>query len=204
MVNIHKPLRSSLNKIVNSNTDATTPFELLQLEYAINVQKRYVYLEQCIDLTTPTIIYERINAVAQISKDEVTPITLLINNYGGSVHGMFGLYDLLQTLPMKINTLGTGAVMSAAVLILVGVNGTRKITPNTSVMVHQVSTWLSGNVTDIITETAQTTFLQDRLFVLLEKHTKKDIKFWKRSCKSNNLYLTAEKCMEYGLIDEIG
>ena len=180
-----------------------SPIELLQLEYAINVKKRLVYLEQQIDLTTPTIIYERINAVAQMSEDETTPITLFINNYGGSVHGMFGLYDLLQGLPMKINTIGTGAVMSAAVIILAGGSGSRAITKNTSVMVHQVSTWLQGNIVDITTEASQATFLQDRLFGLLEKHSSKDAKFWKKSCKSNNLYLTAEKCKEYGLIDEI-
>ena len=70
-------------------------------------------------------------------------------------------------------------------------------------MVHQVSTWLQGNIVDINTEASQATYLQDKLFSLLEQHSNKDIRFWKKSCKSNNLYLTADKCKEYGLIDEI-
>lgn len=189
--------------MIQNDSRMQTPVELLQLEYAINVNKRLVYLEQQIDITTPTIIYERINAVSILSNDEQTPITLIINNYGGNVHGMFGLYDLIRQVPMKINTLGTGAVMSAAVLILASGTGVRKLTKNTSVMVHQVSTWLQGNIVDINTEASQATYLQDKLFGLLEQHSSKDIKFWKRSCKASNLYLTAEKCKEYGLIDEI-
>lgn len=186
-----------------TKTNQQAPVALLQLEYAINVEKRLVYLEQQIDLTTPTILFERINAVATLSKDSTTPITMIVNNYGGSVHGMFGLYDLINSLPMKLNTIGTGAVMSAAVLMLACGTGTRRLTANTSVMVHQISTWLQGNAIDINTETSHVNQLQDRLYGLLEKHSNKDAKFWKKSCKSTNLYLTAEKCVEYGLVDEI-
>lgn len=189
--------------MINQESNVSgAPLPLLQLEYALNIEKRFVYMEQQIDIATPTIIFERINALATLSKDDKTPITLVINNYGGSVHGMFGLYDLMRQVPMPINTIGTGAVMSAAVLILAGATGKRQVTANTTVMIHQVSTWMQGTVMDISTEAKQVKCLQDKLFELLDKSTNKDANYWKKKC-TTNYYLTPAECKDLGLIDEI-
>lgn len=192
-----------MGKAKNLIIDGNTPFEIIQLEYGLNVKNRIVYLEQPFDVITPAIINGRIHAITSISGDSKSPITLYIPNYGGSVYGMFGVYDLIQSVPMKINTKGTAAVMSAATIILAGGTGKRTITPNTTVMIHQASGMLQGTTSDINNEASQISAIQNNMVSILEKHTKKDAKFWKTKIRAGNIYLPPDKCLEYGIIDEV-
>jgi len=98
--------------------------------------------------------------------------------------------------------MGTGAVMSAAVVILAGGTGERTVTKHTSVMVHQVSSLMQGTVLDITTEQAHVKQLQEKLFGCLAECSNRDVKFWKKNCKIN-YYMSPEQCLEYGLIDRV-
>jgi ATP-dependent Clp protease, protease subunit len=71
---------------------------------------------------------------------EENPITVIINSSGGDVYTSFAIIDAIRGCKSPINTVGTGHIMSAASLILASGTGKRILTPNTSVMIHEMST----------------------------------------------------------------
>ena len=183
---------SSLNQI-----------ELQQLNYSINVKQRLAYTEPNFDITYPQSIREQFNAIATISNDTITPISLIISSYGGEIYGMLGILDIFKQMPMPIHTVGIGAVMSAATMVLAaGEKGHRKIGRNTQVMIHQLSTWLEGTSGNILNEANQIRSLQQLLNEILAEHSNQNKSFWAKKA-SKNLYLTPQQCVDYGLADVI-
>lgn len=177
------------------------PLALMQLDQELDVKNRLIYLTN-IDLYAPAFVRQRADTIYQVSNDHTTPITVVISSYGGEAYGMFGVIDTINHLPTKVNTIGVGTVQSAATTILICGTGTRTLTKNTFVMIHQISTWLGGQMDDIEKETKHTKELQGMLYSLLTEKSNKPVEFWKKQTKTN-LYLPASKCLEYGLIDEI-
>ena len=53
--------------------------------------------------------------LAGINNEE---IRLVISTYGGSVHEMFALYDMIKYIKCPVRTIALGKVMSAGVLLL--------------------------------------------------------------------------------------
>jgi ATP-dependent Clp protease protease subunit len=92
--------------------------------------------------------------------------------------------------------------MSAAAVLLSSGTGTRTMTKHSTVMVHEGSTFEAGRNTDVKKGVEHIGELQKDINKLLEKVTKKDSEFWTR-IQRNDTYLDAEKCLEYGIIDEI-
>ena len=174
---------------------------LAQLEQEVNIISRKIFLSN-IDIYTPAFIQQRAEAILEISNNHTDPITLIISSYGGEVYGMFGAIDVINNLPIKVNTFGTGTVQSAATTILACGTGIRTLTKNTFVMIHQISTWFDGQMDSIENETRHTKELQVMLYGLLGEKSGKSAEFWKKQSKTN-LYLPAAKCLEYGLVDEI-
>ena len=62
-------------------------------------------------------------------------LTLYINSSGGNLYDAFALIDIMRASKLPIDTVGIGAVMSAAFLIFV-CRRKRFISPNTSIMCH--------------------------------------------------------------------
>lgn len=183
-----------------------TPRELslpvLQIEQEIDIKNRIIYLTD-IDLLASSFIKQRAETIYELSKDDKTDLNLVISSYGGDAYGMFGVIDVMQGLPTKVNTVGVGTVQSAATVILGCGTGTRAVTKNTFIMIHQISTWLERGQTDsLANEIKHTKELQVLLYKVMGETTRKPSKFWESQTKKN-LYLTAEKCLEYGLVDSI-
>jgi ATP-dependent protease ClpP protease subunit len=183
---------------------ATQPNNMLlgQIEFGMSIPRRLIYIEDTIDIYTGSFLEQRIYAILDSSKDTKSPITVKVSSYGGDVYGMFSTIDVINNAPVKINTLGAGPVMSAAAFILAAGTGKRYVTKNTIVMIHMMSSWFGGTTSDIVAEVKHIQDLQSRLYGLLEQHSKKPASFWSSNSKTN-LYLPAEKCIEFGLADEV-
>ena len=71
------------------------------------------------------------------------PITIFINSCGGSVTDALAIYDVLQSAPCDIYTVGLGKIHSAAVTVLLAPpKANRSTYRNTEFMSHDVS-WKS-------------------------------------------------------------
>lgn len=175
-----------------------------QLEYNVNFERKIIYLEGEIDTFSAPFFLERVNIIRDMYPYPDPVVNLYITSPGGDINGLTALVDIIHSIPIKVNTYGIGHVESAAVWVLAAGTGKRYLAPNTEIMVHEMSTWLKGTTSDVENEAKQILSIQKNLYKLLGDFTNKDQTFWEQQLRSNkNLYLTPEKCIEYGLADEL-
>lgn len=183
-----------------------------QLEYNVNLKRGIIYLEGEIDTYSAPFLLERVNAIRDLRMDEFAetagievddPINLYITSPGGDVNGLTALVDIMQSLTCKINTYAIGHAESAAIWVLAAGTGTRYIAPNTELMVHEMATWLKGPSSDIENDAKHIVTQQKNLYNLLGELSGKTADFWREKINKQNLYLTPETCIEYGLADKI-
>lgn len=177
--------------------------QLKAMEYIINIPERKIYLQEELTLFDPTDIDMKISMITNYTNDFKSPIKLCVTCLGGDVYGMFGVIDVMRASPVPIYTYGVGTIMSAASVILAcGAKNHRYMTKNSTLMIHEISTWSSGTTANILVEANQTKQLQKKLLTTLAENSKMPVSFWEKKSKMN-FYLTPEECLEYGLIDKI-
>jgi ATP-dependent Clp protease protease subunit len=117
---------------------------------------------------------------------------------------MWALYDTIQACKNKINTVGLGAVCSAAALILACGTGKRYATPNCSFMFHQGTTGVNEtmNQRDAEERLEYDKKELNKYFETLELHTKKPAKYWKDK-SYGELWLDPKGMIGHGVVDEI-
>jgi len=72
------------------------------------------------------------------SQDPDRDITLYINSPGGSFTALTAIYDTMQYIKPKIQTVCLGqAASAAAVLLAAGANGKRLALPNARILIHR-------------------------------------------------------------------
>ena len=133
-------------------------------------------------------------------------LPLIINSYGGSVHGLFRMIDLIKASGLRLITICHGVAMSAG-SILFGLGEERYMTENSSIMIHDASFWSVGKHSDIKSISDHVGNLQDKAYAILDNSSKKEAGFFENLVKENkgaDLYLTANKALELGLVTEIG
>lgn len=131
------------------------------------------------------------------------PINVYINSCGGGVDAALCMVDAMTTCSCPIRTIGMGSVASAAVLLLAaGDRGSRLITENCRVMIHQVSTGLAGNSSELDNEIQEVLRLQEIYNKVLSKCTGKAVSTIKKDI-IQNYYMSAAEAIGYGIADKI-
>ena len=130
-------------------------------------------------------------------------IVVIVDSYGGYVDSMWSMQDMMKLLRCKVHTLCIGKAMSCGQMILIGGSkGCRYATPNSLIMMHEISAWTCGKISDIksYTEDLKRADKQFRDFVIKNTNLKKAQlnEMLKTDC-----YLTPERALEYGFIDKI-
>ena len=190
-------------KVNYSNGSNLTPNQQMMfknLEWGINLQKSTMYLSYEIDQDQLYAVQTRFDNFIEVNPKQ--DITLNITSYGGDVYAMLGTIDYFKSLPVKVNTHCVGACMSAAAVILACGTGKRSMTENSTVMVHEGSAFESGKTSDVLKGADHLKKLQSNINRIMGDVTNKSTEFWEGVSKSDT-YLTAEECLEYGIIDEI-
>ena len=190
-------------KVNYSNGSNLTPNQQLMfknLEWGINLDRSIMYLSYEIDQDQLYAVMTRFDNFVRINPKQ--DVTLNITSYGGDVYAMLGTIDYFKSLPVKVNTHCVGACMSAAAVILACGTGTRSMTENSTVMVHEGSAFEGGKTSDVLKGADHLKKLQKNINRILGEVTNKDQQFWEGVSK-NDCYFTAEECLEYGIIDKI-
>ena len=181
--------------------DKETQMLFKQLEWGINLGSNTMYLTYEIDTDQLYSVMTRFDNFIQYN-DGKNDVNLVISSYGGDVYAMLGTIDYFNSLPVKVNTHCVGACMSAAAVILACGTGKRTMTENSTVMVHEGSAFEVGKTSDVIKGADHMKKLQTNINRILGNVTKKTQEFWEDVSKQDT-YLTAEECLEYGIVDEI-
>jgi ATP-dependent Clp endopeptidase proteolytic subunit ClpP len=132
----------------------------------------------------------------------VITINLIIYSVCGFLYDMFVIIFYIVSLDVKVNTICRGCAMSAAAIILTCGTGVRMMSRRSTVMFHQVSSFLEGKVSDIKANFDNMKNLERNVYDLLAERTNKDANWWQENMRTD-LFLSPDQLKEFGVIDEI-
>ena len=130
-------------------------------------------------------------------------IAIYINSPGGIVTSGLAIYDTMQYVRPKVQTLCIGQAASMGSLLLAaGAPGLRYSLPNSRIMIHQPSGGAQGQATDIEIQAREILALRARLNGIYVKHTGQPLERIETALERDN-FMTADQAREFGLIDEV-
>lgn len=128
-------------------------------------------------------------------------IHLRICSYGGSLIACLSNIDTIRSLSCKVHTYVEGGAASAGTLL--SVTGHKRFIGKHSVMlIHQLSTIHMGNFEELNDQMKNSTQFMDILKGIYKKYTKITAKELNEILKKD-IWFDADKCLQYGLVDEI-
>jgi ATP-dependent Clp protease protease subunit len=137
------------------------------------------------------------------SKDPDRDIYLYINSPGGSVTDGMAIYDTMQYIKCDVCTICMGMAASmGAFLLSSGAKGKRYCLPNAEVMIHQPLGGAQGQATEIEIAARHILHTREKLNTILAKNCDKPVEEVAEATERDN-WLTAEKALEFGLIDAV-
>ena len=103
----------------------------------------------------------------------------------------------------EVSTICVGMAASmAAVLLACGAKGKRMALPNSMVLIHQPSSGVEGQQTDIQIVADETKWIRQHLNEILAEATGQPIEKVNADTERDN-YLRAQQALEYGLVDRV-
>lgn len=137
------------------------------------------------------------------SQDPEKDIHIYINSPGGSITAGMAIYDTMQFIKPQVSTICIGMVASMGAFLLArGEKGKRFALPNSEVMIHQPLGGAQGQATEIEIGAKRILFLREKLNQILADRTGQPLEVLQRDTDRDN-FMTAERALEYGLIDKI-
>jgi ATP-dependent Clp protease, protease subunit len=169
--------------------------------YSRLLNERIIFLGTPVDDQIANLI------VAQLihleSEDPDKDISVYVNSPGGSVYAGLAIYDTMQYIKCEVQTICVGIAMSMGALLLAGgTKGKRMATPNSKILIHQVSSGFQGQATDIEIQAREVITLKRRLEEIISKHTGQDIEKVSKDME-RDYFMTPEEATEYGIIDNV-
>lgn len=131
---------------------------------------------------------------------ESKPIYLHINSYGGSVFAAFAGVDMIQQSKIPIYTIVEGAVASAGTILSV-VGKKRYMRPYASMLIHQLSSWFGGKMTEIDDDYQNLEEMMKTIKDIYVKHTTMSSVQLDDFLK-HDLWWNIDICKQRGLVDE--
>jgi len=137
------------------------------------------------------------------AKDCEKPIRVYINSPGGSVDSGFAIYDCMRFVKSPVHAICAGLAASAATVILLGAEKEhRSSLPNTRFLLHQPSTGMQGQASDIAIGAQQILKLRKRINTLLVEETGQKLEQIETDTHRDH-WMDAAEALEYGLITKI-
>ena len=136
------------------------------------------------------------------AQDPDRDIMMYINSPGGSFTAMTALYDTMQYIKPRIQTVCLGqAASAAAVLLAAGTPGMRMALPNARVLIHQPAIEGGhGQASDIEIHANELIRMREWLEDTLALHTGRPAEKIRDDIERDKI-MTAEQAKEYGIID---
>lgn len=137
------------------------------------------------------------------SQDPDKDISLYIDSPGGDVYAGLGILDTMNFIKPDVSTICVGMAASmGAVLLAAGAKGKRLALPNSMVMIHQPSSGVQGQQTDIQIIADETKWIREHINELLSDYTGQSIEKVNVDTERDN-YLRAQEACDYGLVDRV-
>lgn len=178
-----------------------TDFNIL-MDYNMDIRGRTIYLDDEITQDTASLFIKCLRYLDKTGGD----IKIILNCEGGCVSNGFAIYDAIKLCSNEVEICVVGMAMSMGSIILQA-GDKRTMTPNSRVMIHVGELEVGGHFKNVKRAVEENDALDEICVdIYLDK-----IKEVKENYKRNQVkkkmefdsYLSAEQCLDLGLIDEI-
>ena len=169
--------------------------------YSRLLNDRIVFLGEQIDAVTANLVIAQLLHLE--SQDSEKPISLYINSPGGEVYSGLGIVDTMNYIKPEVTTICVGMAASmAAVILASGAKGKRLSLPHSRILIHQPSSGVQGQETEISIVAKETEKIRKELNKLLSDATGQSEATIMKDTERDN-YLTAQEAKKYGIIDDV-
>jgi len=137
------------------------------------------------------------------AQSAVKPIRVVINSPGGAVDAGFAIYDTMRFVKAPLFSICAGLAASAATVILLGAAKERRLSlPNTRFLIHQPSTGIQGQASDVAIGAQEILKLRKKVNELLANETGNPVKKIEEDTHRDH-WMSADEARAYGLITKI-
>lgn len=196
----------NINTTETSVKDSEKYFqEFREFDYGIDIKDNIILIQ---DEIIAGLAFDFISKVRLLRKinPSLKNVTIVINSPGGDVVETLGLIDYIRSIDtnegIKTNIICRGSAMSAAALLLTAGTGVRAASKHSKIMVHQLSSFSVGKLSDIKSNAKFAEQLEDDCNTIMEECTNKDKQWWADN-QQTDYFLSAEDALELGIIDKI-
>ena len=168
--------------------------------FSMNLEERIIHLTGAVtDEMAASVVAQLLYLASKGTQD----IKLYINSPGGSVSAGMAIYDTMQFIEPDVSTVCVGRAASmGAVLLSGGAKGKRVILPHSEVMIHQPSTGVEGQATDIMITAEHIKRTKGVLNELLANNCGKEVELVANDTE-RDYWMNAKEALQYGIVDKI-
>ncbi len=179
--------------------------EFREFDYGLDIRDNVILVQDEIIQGLTFDVISKVRLLRKINSD-LKSITILLNSPGGDVVETLGLIDYIRSLDssegIKTNIVCRGSAMSAAALLLSAGTGVRAASKHSKIMVHQLSSFAAGKLSDLKSNAKFAEQLEDDCNTIMAECTNKDKKWWEEN-QQTDYFLSANDALELGIIDKI-
>ena len=192
-----------MRKYVATNDPAENTSELegdsLWLQLGVDLSSRRIHVDMEVSETMATIV---IRSLLKMSENSNKPISIHLSTYGGEAYSCLAIYDAIQACPCPITIYASGKIMSAGFIIFLAANK-RVAAPNTTFMIHSISSGTEGRIKDQEIDVAEGKRLNAVMLNIVATRTKMNLKWWTRQIAIHDRYMDVTQAKEYGIIRDV-
>lgn len=137
------------------------------------------------------------------AEDPEKDIQMYINSPGGNVTSGFAIFDTMNHIKPDVSTICVGLAASmGAILLTAGTKGKRFALPNADIMIHQPLGGSQGQAEDIRIQAEKILGTRERLNKILAERTGQPLEKIEKDT-DRDFFMSAERAVEYGIIDKV-
>lgn len=141
---------------------------------------------------------------SHFDENNTEDIQLILNSPGGEASAGWALIDTMASIKNRVITVAVGEIASMATFIFIA-GDERVMSPNSSAMIHQFSTWSMGSYGDLVASRKGEDMEWDREVRHLIQYSKYESEAQVKAnlLMDHDLWLTPSEMKKHGLCDRI-
>ena len=142
---------------------------------------------------------------AQNTGQPVVPV--IIDSYGGQVYSLMSMISDIQHSRIPVATIVQGKAMSCgAILFSFGAEGKRYMDPNSTIMIHDVSSMDFGKVEELKAGANDADRLNKKIYTMMARNCGKKDDYFKKKVfqkKHADWFMDAAEAKKHGLVNHL-
>jgi ATP-dependent Clp protease protease subunit len=149
-----------------------------------------------------------IQRLRELASDSNRPITLYINSAGGNVTDGLAIHDSIRHIVsrgIEVTIIVQGMAYSMGSIVLQAASDRKRLSfPHSWIMIHEPAKWAGWQSTTAAAQHLERLKqMQDQIYKILSSRSGRPLRQIIKDTKRTDLYLDAQKALEYGLIDAV-